>query len=130
MSVTRTEWAVPFEPDGRRPGKPVTRWPKRIRNLRGRSGIYFIRDKETEEVLYVGRASTDLMKTLQRHFWCWSGDRRGPHRRVTYDRGTVEVRVNLVPPDQVVRAEAEAIFRHRPRDNSRPETAALGGVPF
>jgi hypothetical protein len=47
-------------------GAPGERYPTWLRALRGKPGVYVIRDLHTTEVLYVGRAQ-HLYETITRH---------------------------------------------------------------
>jgi hypothetical protein len=128
----QSEWKCPWTRDLVRKNVAVTRWPVWVRGLAGESGIYLIRDRETKEMLYVGRGRIDLKGALLRHFHQWGYDRRGVHRRVLFDREAVEVKVYLVPVPWVVVTEADLIALHRPRENARPEESSrtLEEVPF
>ena len=69
-------------------------WPDFVRDLRGKSGVYIIRDRETKRPLYVGESHTGrLKKTLLRHFQAWSGKTAGP----TFSRNAVEIAVEVTP---------------------------------
>lgn len=52
-----------YRPVGDR-GEPYPAW---VRALRGKAGVYVIRDASTHECLYVGSSSTQLYDTLTRH---------------------------------------------------------------
>lgn len=71
-------------------GDPYPLW---LRNLRGESGVYVIRDRFNKEPLYVGEShSGRLYRTLTRHLQGWSSSdawKQFP----TYQRGNVEVAV-------------------------------------
>jgi len=44
-------------------------YPEWLRNLRGKSGVYVIRDAQSGEILYVGESHSDrIFETLTRHF--------------------------------------------------------------
>lgn len=40
--------------------------------LRGLPGVYFIRDKNTKNIVYIGRSSSCVYKALYRHFHRWN----------------------------------------------------------
>lgn len=56
--------ALTYRPIGGR-GEAYPDW---VRDLRGRSGVYFIRDASSHELLYIGSSSRRLYETLTRHF--------------------------------------------------------------
>lgn len=114
--------ALTFRPVGRR-GEPYPDW---VRALRGKSGVYVIRDKNSREVLYVGEShSARLHETLTRHFqtWrrfkgFWSGQyAEGHDPGLTYPRDRVEVAVRITPASRAIDAEARLITQLQPRDN-------------
>ena len=47
------------------PGEPYPEW---VRALKGKAGVYVIRDAETREIVYVGSSAGRLYDTLTRHF--------------------------------------------------------------
>jgi len=62
--------------------RPITpygsKWPKWLQKLKGKSGVYVIQRKRDGKTLYVGESHTgNLKRTLQRHFWHWSGKTAG-----------------------------------------------------
>lgn len=105
-------------------GKRGQRYPEWVRALRGKSGVYVIRERGV--VVYVGQSSTGkLYETLTRHVqqWRrWKGFWRGQYAEgsdpgQTYDRESVEVAVRVTPPERALDEEARLIRRLKPRDN-------------
>jgi hypothetical protein len=125
-----------YRPVGDR-GEPYPEW---VRALRGKAGVYVIRDASTHECLYVGSSSTQLYDTLTRHLQTWrryKGFWRGQYAEgadpgLTYPRGDVEVAVRLTSPSEALDTEMRLIARLRPRDNQigQPDTAADEAIPF
>jgi hypothetical protein len=124
--------ALAYRPVGNR-GDPYPDW---VRNLRGRSGVYVIRERD--DIVYVGESHTGrLYETLTRHFqeWRrWKGFWRGQYGEghdpgLTYPRSAVEVAVRITSPNAALDEEARLIRRFRPRDNllGQPE---LDDAPF
>jgi hypothetical protein len=120
-----------YRPVGR-PGEPYPRW---LRRLKGKSGVYVIRQDGAP--LYVGESHANrLPETLTRHFQLWRRAKsfwkgqysEGHDPGVTYDRDAVEVAVRVTSPDEAIQEEARLIERLRPRDNliGQPHTE----VPF
>lgn len=107
-------------------------YPGWLRALRGRSGVYLIRERSwfglgAWAVVYVGESHTGrLYQTLTRHFQQWSGPTAGP----TYVRGDVEVRVIPLAADRAVAAQDRLIRRLRPRDNTLGKAPELEEAPF
>jgi hypothetical protein len=121
-----------YRPVGRR-GEPYPAW---VRSLKGKSGVYVIR--QAGEVVYVGEShSGKLLETLTRHFQSWRRWKgfwknqysEGHDPGLTYPRHSVEVAVRVMSPDDAIDEEARLIQRLRPRDNliGQPE---LAEVPF
>jgi hypothetical protein len=124
--------SLSYRPIGER-GAPYPEW---IRNLRGESGVYVIRDRSTSEVLYVGESHTGkLYETLTRHFATWRRWKRfwrgqyaeGHDPGLTYERSTVEVATRVTTPSRAIDEEARLIRRLSPRDNLRGQP---DDVPF
>ncbi len=111
-------------------GEPYPEW---VRALRGKSGVYIIRDKASGETLYVGESHTGkLHETLTRHFqkWRrWKGFWRGQFGEghdpgLSYERDSVEAAVRFVSARRAVDEEARLIQRLSPRDNIRGQEEA------
>jgi len=129
-----------YRPVGGR-GEPYPDW---VRDLKGKAGVYLIRDIDTHELLYVGSSATQLYATLTRHFQFWrrwkghwkaqyaTAGRHDPG--VTYQRDRVEAAVRITSPSDSLDEEARLIHRMRPRDNliGQPddEAGALEDAPF
>ncbi len=113
-----------YRPIGER-GEPYPQW---VRDLRGASGVYVIRevdDSGGRETVYVGSSSGRLYDTLTRHFqrWRrWKGFWNGQYGEghdpgLTYARGRVEVAVRLTSANASLDEEMRMIRRLKPRDN-------------
>lgn len=104
-------------------GEENPEWPLFVRELRGKSGVYIIRDRETKAVLYVGEShSGRLKKTLLRHFQAWSGKTAGP----TFSRNSVEIAVEVTPDESAVARQNRLIADLRPALNRiNPEGAEI-----
>jgi hypothetical protein len=106
-------------------GEPYPDW---VRALRGKSGVYVVRDKATGETLYVGESHTGkLHETLTRHLQTWrrwKGFWRGQFGEghdpgLTYKRDSVEVAVRTTLSGRALDEETRLIRRLSPRDNLR-----------
>lgn len=101
-----------------------------VHELRGKNGVYLIRDATTKELLYVGESHRErLMHTLMRHLWVWNGRGSGP----TYSPRFVEIAVELYErPDEAIDRQFELIRQLDPRDNvvDGHTLPSLDEVPF
>jgi len=93
-------------------GRDVADW---VKNLKGRSGVYIIREAVLfGEVLYAGESHTNrLYSTLLRHFQHWKGPTAGP----TFPVSNVEVAVVRTPPGKAIDTQNAIIEEYRPRLN-------------
>lgn len=98
-------------------GRAVAPW---VRALKGKSGVYLIRQKEgflffAGEVLYCGESHSDrLYSTLLRHFQHWTGKTAGP----TFPASKVEVAVVRCPAARALDLQNAMIAEYRPKLNT------------
>jgi len=84
--------------------------------LKNKSGVYLIKNYETDELKYIGFSASNLYKTILRHFQAW------PDRtqiRVTFNKTDYVVRVVLCSPAKAEKLEKALIERYSPADNPR-----------
>lgn len=99
--------------------KEGRQWAEFIRETKGKSGVYVIREDNIighlfGAVLYVGESHTDrLYSTITRHFQHWRGKTAGP----TYDPTTVVVAVVETSAEEAIQTQNDAIAELIPRDN-------------
>jgi hypothetical protein len=122
------------------------RYPDWVRALRGKSGVYLIRERQrdgSDPIVYIGESHTGrLYQTLTRHFQTWRRDKKfwsGQYTGstshdpgLTYDREPCTVAVRILPAARAIDEEARLIGRLRPRDNliGQPEDSLADDVPF
>lgn len=127
-------------------GRSGDRYPDWIRALRGKSGVYIIRERQRDgsnPVVYVGESHAGrLYQTLTRHFqtWrrhkkFWSGQYTGSQSHdpgLTYNRARCTVAFRVLPAERALHEEARLIARLRPRDNlvGQPDELDDEVVPF
>jgi hypothetical protein len=117
-------------------GASGERYPAWVRALKGKAGVYVIRDIDTREVVYVGSSAGRLYATITRHFQQWrrsKGFWRGQYGEgadpgLTYTRDRVEVAIRFTTPSASLDTEMQLIARLRPRDNQIGQPA--DDVPF
>lgn len=92
------------------------RFPSWVFDLKGKSGVYVIRNRIFDAVMYVGESHSDkLYGTLTRHFQAWKGVGSGS----TYPSFNSEVAVEVLPPAKALERQVELIGRLKPLDNGR-----------
>jgi excinuclease UvrABC nuclease subunit len=98
-------------------GHQIADW---VKALKGKSGVYLIREKDgflffPGEVVYVGESHTDrLYSTLLRHFQRWTGKTAG----ATFAVSKVEVAIVRCPAKRAVALQNAIIEEYRPRLNT------------
>lgn len=76
-----------------------------------KTGVYFIRNKKTKKVLYVGYSGYNLYKTIYRHFQKWT-DRQ---YRATFDKKNNDYQLQIIfcSPKQAQRLENYFIKKYK-----------------
>ncbi|MEM9846254.1 MAG: GIY-YIG nuclease family protein, partial [Bacteroidota bacterium] len=106
------EWMNPYArlPTSDKRGKSnLTDW-------QGRSGIYFI--KENRKIVYIGHSTTNLYKTITRHFQVWNDSAQ--EGRIWYNvqgKNSYRVKLHEYEPDEAQEVECALIQKYQPRDN-------------
>lgn len=93
--------------------------PAMFGNWSGKAGVYWIKD-ESGKIVYVGSSTSQLKKTIYRHFQKWTDRQRSTDRqfeRVTYPKTGYKVKFVVCSPADALRAEKYFIRKLRPRDN-------------
>ena len=126
-------------------GETGTPYPTWVRALKGKSGVYVIRETKRDgssQIVYVGESHTDrLYQTLTRHFQSWRRSKKfwtgqyggqGHDPGLTYPRNRVTVAVRVMSPQRALDEEPRLIARLRPRDNlvGQPADDADDVIPF
>jgi hypothetical protein len=126
-------------------GETGTPYPPWVRALKGKSGVYVIRETRRDgssAIVYVGESHTGRMyNTLTRHFQSWRRSKKfwtgqyggqGHDPGLTYPRSRVTVAVRVLSPQRALDEEARLIARLRPRDNlvGQPADEAEEAIPF
>jgi len=93
-------------------GRTVADW---VKALKGRSGVYIVRERGfMGAVIYVGESHTGrLYATLLRHFQHWKGPTAGP----TFPVSQVEVAVVRTPANKALETQNAIIAEYEPRLN-------------
>jgi predicted GIY-YIG superfamily endonuclease len=90
------------------------------------AGVYII--KQENKIVYIGYSSTDVKKTMYRHFQKWTdlrstfGRASQPYDRITYhnrfNNDEYKCKVIFCTPKQAELLEQALILKLKPRDNS------------
>ena len=100
-------------------GRQIADW---VRGLKGKSGVYVIREKagiiaeflDMADVLYIGESHTGrLYSTLLRHFQRWTGKTAG----ATFSASNVVVAVVRCPANRALDLQNAMIQEFRPKLN-------------
>lgn len=109
--------ALEFKP--LKTGRKFSEW---VAGLKGKSGVYVIREKtnalveflELYQVLYIGESHTNrLASTLLRHFQHWKGKTAGH----TFAESKVEIAIVRCPAKSAVSLQNAMIEEFRPKLN-------------
>ena len=123
-------------------GADGDRWPQWVRDLKGKSGVYVIKDHGCDGVAaYVGSSTKGrLYDTLTRHFQTWGRKKQwwrgmrgaGHDPGLVYKRSMSCVAVVICSSERAKIAEAKLIQRLKPRDNlvERPDGGDQEIIPF
>jgi hypothetical protein len=82
------------------------------------SGVYLIKSKRSGKIVYVGYSTSQLYRTLYRHFQQWKDISRTVQTRFTYSKTGYTVRVIFTTPARAASLEKYLIMKLQPRDNS------------
>jgi len=106
-------------------GRAIAEW---VKALKGRSGVYVIRESGFwGEVLYCGESHTGrLYGTLLRHFQRWTGKTAGPTFPVT----KVEVAVVRCPAARALDLQNAMIEEYRPKLNDAEKPKGFWEIVF
>lgn len=87
----------------------------------GQAGVYFIKNTRTGVIIYVGMSTTQLKKTIYRHFQQWTDRQKKNNKqfdRVTYPKmGSYKVLFIKCTAIQAQRLEKYYILKLEPADN-------------
>jgi excinuclease UvrABC nuclease subunit len=82
--------------------------------FRNRTGVYIVRLKHSNEIIYVGMGSC-VYKALYRHFQKWNDQQQ---RRSLFKKEETEVRIITTPKELVHRTEVRLIRLFKPKENT------------
>ena len=103
--MNKSRFKPPYKPDG------ATNFRATVK----RSGVYIIKSRATDRILYIGYSATNLYRTMYRHFQSWNDSQQV---RVTYrDKNAYLVRVVYATPTQAAKLEKGLIAKYKPKDN-------------
>lgn len=104
--ILKSIWFAPYDKQGRTNLSKVTKRQK---------GLYFIIDRNTRRLVYIGYSFGSLYKTLYRHFETWNHPGQPV---VTYSqRSRYLISVVMCNSTKIALLERYYIMKLRPRDN-------------
>lgn len=105
----KTRFAAPYRIVG---GREVVNLPTCPRCAQ--TGVYFIKSNRTGKVIYIGYSSSNLYKTITRHFQTWNDKQQD---RFVYSKNGYTVRVIFTSMNRAAILEKYLITKYKPRDN-------------
>jgi excinuclease UvrABC nuclease subunit len=96
-------------------------------NIQGKTGVYIIKKDET--IVYIGHSTSDLYKTLYRHFQSWNDKTQVRTVYPKSQRNKYTVRVVLTSKAKAPRLEKALICKYQPKDNPQKYTTACLSNP-
>lgn len=114
-AIKKSTWFAPYSIDDN--GNKKVTMPG---DYTGKSGVYFIKQVSSSKIVYVGYSTTQLKKTIYRHFQVWNDKSYWgfDKPRITYSNWqNYKVRVIECTPLQAEKAEKYFIRKWQPKDN-------------
>lgn len=102
-----TNW---FSPYVTVKGKERTSLKKETNKLKG---LYFVRNKKTLKIEYVGYSHSSLYKTIYRHFQSW----KDKQHRATFNRKNYHIKVLICRSSKIEDLEKYYIQKYKPVKN-------------
>jgi hypothetical protein len=115
--MKKSKWIDPYFKNSRGTATPSIRdcWTC------AQAGVYLIRHKQSGAVVYIGSSTTQLKKTIYRHFQTWTDKQQSTGRsfeRKVYPKfGHYELRFFKCTAAQALKIEKFLIIKHQPKDN-------------
>lgn len=114
--MKKSRWFEPYSPNKNGTLRPAIKdcWTC------AQSGVYLIRSKRTQEIVYVGSSTTQLKKTIYRHFQQWTDRQQSTGKtfeRKTYPKTGYEIRFFKCTAAQALKLEKALINKYQPRHN-------------
>lgn len=115
--MKRSKWIAPYTENKRGTLVPSIKdcWTC------AQAGVYLIRHIQSGSVVYVGSSTTQLKKTIYRHFQQWTDRQQSTGRqfeRKTYPKkGYYEIRFIKCTAAQALKLEQALIIKLQPKDN-------------
>lgn len=93
-----------------------------LRDQDKQAGVYLIKSKRNGEIIYIGYSSSQLYKTILRHFQTWNDTSQ---ERYTYSKNNYLIRVIITTPRRAAALEQYLILKYMPRDNKNKYQLSL-----
>ena len=103
--MKKTRFKAPYNNLGKTTFRFITR----------KSGVYLIKSKKTNKIVYVGYSGNDLYRTMYRHFQKWTDNTQ---YRATFTKNGYTIRVVLTTPKRASLLEKALIKKYKPKGNA------------
>jgi excinuclease UvrABC nuclease subunit len=80
-----------------------------------KSGVYLIKSKRTNKIVYVGYSGNNLYRTMYRHFQKWTDNTQ---YRATFSKDKYSVRIVFSSPKRASLLEKALIKKYKPKGNA------------
>ena len=94
--ISTSKWFEPYSQTGR---NAKTNLKDNTRAIRG---VYFVKNKRSGNIVYVGSSLSQLYKTIYRHFQSWTDSRQ---KRVTYPKSGYLIKIILTGSSKITLLE-------------------------
>ncbi len=107
IPLTLSQWFAPYNARNKTNFSKITS---------EKFGVYFIREKQSKEVVYIGYSKNNLYKALYRHYQYYKDS--GYQIRNNYERDETEVMIATTSKANAYRLERHFILEYNPRDTT------------
>jgi hypothetical protein len=86
----------------------------RLGSKKFNTGVYFIKNAETNEIVYIGFSQSNLHRTLYRHFQKWNDKQQ---ERIIFNKRNHKIKIIFCSASKALKFEKILIQRYKPRFN-------------
>jgi excinuclease UvrABC nuclease subunit len=91
----------------------------RLGSKKFNTGVYFIKNAETNEIVYIGFSQSNLHRTLYRHFQVWNDEalQKAGKNRIVLNKRNHKVKIIFCSGSKALKFEKILIQRYKPKFN-------------